>query len=122
MTQSHIHKDLKISDARSSENYPIANTLSCRGYILLGILLFMIFYWMIPDWLNHELITLQNNAIRPIAETLFVRRIYWIQLAGIALGLICAFFAIRNYLLTRSISKSGGNFKFFNRLCAKIID
>jgi hypothetical protein len=78
---------------------------------------------MIPSWLNHELSTLHNSTIRPIAETLFMRRIHWIQLAGIALGSIFIFFAIRNYFSNQSISKgSGSNINFFSRLFAKLID
>jgi len=91
MTQSHDRKNMKISDALSSENSHITYIFTWRGYIFLGSLLFMIFYWMIPSWLNHELSTLHNSTIRPIAETLFMRRIHWIQLAGIALGSIFIF-------------------------------
>jgi hypothetical protein len=107
MPQSHVQKNRKTSDALSSENLPIANTLRWRRYIFLGSLLFMIFDWMIPAWLNHELSTLQNSTLRPIAEALFMRRIHWIQLAGIALGSICIVFAIRNYFSARSISRIG---------------
>ena len=123
MSQSHDRKNLKISDELSSGSLHITNVLSWRGYIFLGSLLFMIFYWMIPAWLNRELSTLQNSAIRPIAEALLMRRIHWIQLAGIALGSACTFFAIRNYFFMRSISKSSGsNINFFSRLFAKLID
>lgn len=127
MTQSRDQKNRKAPDAPSSEGSPIANPLSWRRYIFLGFMLFMIFYCLIPVWLNHELSTLQNGTTRPIAETLFMRRIYWIKLAGIALGSICIVFAIRNYFFMRSfkrsISASGGsNINFFTRLFAKLID
>jgi hypothetical protein len=123
MPQSHAQKNRKTADTLSSENLPTANILSWRGYILLGSLLFMIFYCMIPEWLNHELSTLQNSTLRPIAETLFMRRIYWIQLAGIALGLICIVFAIRNYFSARSISSNGrSNTTYLSRLFAKLTD
>ena len=123
MPQSHVQKNRKTSDAPSSEHLPIANTLCWRRYLLLGSLLFMIFYWMIPAWLNHELSTLQNSTLRPIAEALFMRRIYWIQLAGIALGSICIVFAIRNYFSARSISSNGrNNTTYLSRLFDKLTD
>lgn len=123
MPQSHVQKNRKTSDALSSENLPIANTLRWRRYIFLGSLLFMIFDWMIPAWLNHELSTLQNSTLRPIAEALFMRRIHWIQLAGIALGSICIVFAIRNYFSARSISRIGRkNTTYLSRLFAKLTD
>jgi len=123
MTKSHDRKNRKISEKLSSDNSRITNIFTWKGYIFLGSLLFMIFYWMIPAWLNNELSTLQNSTIRPIAEALFMRRIHWIQLAGIAFSSICILFAIRNYLLNRSIIKSGAsNINFFSRLFAKLID
>ena len=123
MPQSHVQKNRKTSDAPSSENLPIANTFSWRRYLLLGSLLFMIFYCMIPAWLNHELSTLQNSTLRPIAEALFMRRIYWIQLAGIALGSICIVFAIHNYFSARSISSNGrNNTTYLSRLFSKLTD
>ena len=127
MTKSHDRKNRKISEKLSSDNSHITNIFTWKGYIFLGSLLFMIFYWMIPAWLNNELCTLQNSSIRPIAEALFMRRIHWIQLAGIALGSICTIFAIRNYFFTRSIRKSsseskGDNINFFSRLFTNLID
>ena len=127
MPQNHDISNRKKSDARSSERLHVTNTPGWKGYVILGCLLFMIFYWMIPAWLNHELSTLQHSSIRPIAETLFIRRIYWIQLAGVALSSLCIFFAMRNYFSKRAIRKSignsgGGNINFFSRLIAKLID
>ena len=123
MPENHDRQNREISDELSSGSLHVTNIASWKRYIFLGTLLFMIFYWMIPAWLNHELNTLQTSTIRPIAEALFMRRIHWIQWAGIALGSICVFFAIRNYLAIQSISRSGGsNISFFSRLLAKLID
>lgn len=126
MLQSRNYKNREIPDAASSESLHITNISTWRAYILLGSLLFMIFYWVVPAWLNHELSTLHHGSVRPIAETLFMRRIYWIQLAGIALGSICIVFAIRNYFfiypIKKPISRKGGsNINFFCRLFAKLM-
>jgi hypothetical protein len=123
MTKCHDQCQRKIPDELAPVHSRITNVLSWKGYICLGSLLFIVFFWMIPVWLNHELSTLQYSTVRPIAETLFMRRSHWIQSAGIALGSICIFLAVRNYLSTRSVSKSGGsNIRFFSRLFAKLID
>ena len=127
MDNRHKQKDQTISVDRSPENSGLTNILSWRGYFFLGSLLLMIFCWMIPSWLNYELNTLQNSTMRPIAETLFMRRIDWIQSAGIVLGSICMFLAIINYFFNRSFKKShgtrgGSNINFFSRLITKIID
>jgi hypothetical protein len=127
MANRHKQKDQKISGDRSPENSGLTNILSWKGYFLLGSLLLMIFCWMIPSWLNYELNTLQNSTMRPIAEALFMRRIDWIQSAGIVLGSICMFLAIINYFFNRSFRKlhgtrGGSNINFFSRLITKFID
>lgn len=123
MAQSHDRNHRKISDELVPEHSRITNLLTWKGYIFIGSLLFIVFYWMIPAWLNQELSTLQNSTARPIAEALFMRRIDWIRSAGILFGLICIFFATRNYLSTRSVSKCCGcNIRFFSRLFSKLID
>ncbi len=49
------------------------------------------------------------------------------QLAGIALGLLCIFFAMHNYFSSQAIKKTIGksgrcNINYFSRLIAKLID
>jgi len=127
MPENHDRKNRGISDELSSESLHVTNIASWKRYICLGTLLFMIFYWMIPAWLNHELSALQDSTIRPIAKILFIRRIYWIQLAGIVFGSICIAFAIHNYFSYRSIKRSinknsGNNINFLSRLFARLLD
>ncbi len=126
MYQSRDHANQKFSDTLTSENLRIVHIFSWKSYIFLGALLFAIFYCLVPAWLNHQLIAIHSSTIRPIAETLFVRRIHWIQLTGISLGLICISLAIRNYFVTRSIKRSisirsKSNINFFSRLLAKLM-
>jgi hypothetical protein len=126
MPQSPDHKSRKISVAVSADNLRDTNIFTWQAYILVGSLLFMTFYWLVPAWLNHELSTLHHGTVRPIAETLFMRRIHWIQLAGIALGAICIVFAIHNYFSTRLIRRSisrcaGSNTNFICRLFVKLM-
>ncbi len=80
-----------------SDTSYIANRLSWVGSAILGLVLFVVFYWLLPMWINHQLNSLQGNMIRPIMEAVFARRIHWVQWLGIALALICAFLSVRNY-------------------------
>jgi len=127
MHQSRNHANQKFSDTLTSEHLRIAHIFSWKSYILLGSLLFTIFYCLVPAWLNHQLVAIHNSSIRPIAEALFVRRIQWIQLTGICLGLICIALSIRNYFVTHSIKRSTGKrskskMNVFRRLLAKLMD
>lgn len=110
------------SQVLSDTSY-IANRLSWKGCIIFGILSFSLFYFFIPMWLNNQLNSLQGNMFRPIVEAVFARRIHWVQWVGIALGLICTFFAIRNYLASEHIDSFGEkNVSFFSRILARFLD
>jgi magnesium-transporting ATPase (P-type) len=101
----------------------IANRLSWKACIFLGIFSFSLFYFLIPVWINSQLNTLQGNMFRPVVEVIFARRTHWVKWVGIALGLICAFFAFRNYFVTERISSYGErNVSFFSHLLAKFLD
>lgn len=47
----------------------IANRLSWKGAAIFGVVLFVLFYWVLPAWINHQLSSLQNNMLRPMFET-----------------------------------------------------
>ncbi|MDD2934826.1 MAG: hypothetical protein PHO76_13165 [Methylotenera sp.] len=81
------------SEVISDTTY-IANRLSSIGCIVFGIFSFILFYLLIPIWLNDQLTSLQGNPYKPIVEAIFAKRIHWVQWIGIALGLICTFFAM----------------------------
>jgi len=117
MTHRHGQHLLPLPDNLAKTRSRISSTW--KTYLFLGTLLFILFYLMIPAWLNQELNLLQNNAIRPIAEPLLMRRIDWIQWLGIILSLVCILLAIRNYVATRSIIRSEAH--FIRRLLAKLM-
>lgn len=106
-----------------SDTSYIANRLSWMGAAILGFVLFVVFYWLIPMWINHQLNSLQGNMFRPMMEAVFSRRIHWIQWLGIALALICAFFSVRNYFDSQRLDRQGErDVSFFSRLLAKLLD
>jgi hypothetical protein len=106
-----------------SDTSYIANRLSWKGTAIFGIILFVVFYWLIPAWLSHQLNSLEGNMFRPMVEAIFARRIHWVQWLGIALGLICTFFAVRNYFACQRLDRYGeSNVGFFSRLLARWFD
>lgn len=101
----------------------IANRLSWKGAAIFGLVLFAFFYWLLPAFINHQLNSLQGNMFRPMVEVVFARRVHWVQWIGIALALVCAFFAIRNYFATERLNRYGErNVSFFSRLLARWLD
>lgn len=101
----------------------IANRLSWKGAAIFGVVLFVFFYWMLPAFISHQLASLQNNMFRPMVEAVFARRVHWVQWLGIALALVCAFFAIRNYFAAERLDRYGErNVSFLSRLFARWLD
>lgn len=69
--------------------------------VIAGLALLMVFYWIIPSWLYQELLALQNSALRPHTQILLIKRIRWIEVAGVALGAVCFAIAIHDFLSNR---------------------
>jgi hypothetical protein len=101
----------------------VANRLSWKGAAVLGAVLFVVFYWLVPAWINHQLNSLQSNLYRPLIEAAFARRVHWVQWLGVALGLVCTFFAIRNYFSSQQLGRYGErNVSFFSRFVARWLE
>ena len=101
----------------------IANVLPWWGAALLGLILFILFYWLLPLWLQSKLDGLEGNMFKPIVEVVFGRRMHWSQWVGIALGLVGLFFAVRNYFIAYRMDR--GDLRgvgWLARLLAKLID
>lgn len=101
----------------------IANRLSWKCTAVLGLILFALFYWVIPAALQYCLGALRDGVIKPFIEVLYYRRIHWFQWVGIALGLVCVFFALRNFLAEYRLSRSGEqSASFWSRIVARWLD
>lgn len=122
MTYRRYRRNRSISGEVLNDTAYIANHLSWVGAAILGTFLFVLFYWIVPAWLNHQLSSLPNNMFRPMLEAVFTKRIHWLQWLAIALAFVCYFFAIRNYFyyyapLRREDER---NVSFFSRLLARV--
>lgn len=116
-------KKRSMAGGMLSDTSYIANRLSWVGSAILGFVLFVVFYWLLPMWINHQLNSLQGNMFRPMMETLFARRVHWVQWLGIALALICAFFSVRNYFGSQRLNRQGErDVNFISRLLARLFD
>ena len=102
-----------------SDTAYITNRLSWKCALVFGVVVFSIFYWMLPAWITSQANNLDGNMYKPI----FAKRIHWLKWIGISLGLISLFFSaykyIKNQSSNRIIEKRVG---FFSRLLARIID
>ena len=106
-----------VGDASS-----LANRLSWKGAVLLGAVLFAVFYWLLPAWFRSNLEMVQTNALRPVIEYVYGRRIHWSQLIGIALALVCAFYAVHNYFSSRRLGHQGErSVGMLSRILARIL-
>lgn len=69
------------------------------GSIGLGVVLFVLFYFSIPAYLESKIVEANSSVVTQAFGSVFLRRIHWFEWLGIACALVGAFFGIRNYLL-----------------------
>ena len=85
----------------------VGNRLPWWGAALMGALLFSAFYWGVPAWIHAQWEANQARTITgDLMRQIFERRVHWIQYLGIALGLIGAFFAVKNYFFATQLDRS----------------
>ncbi|WP_298942732.1 hypothetical protein [uncultured Psychromonas sp.] len=89
-----------------SDTVVIGSRLPWWGALIFGSLSFVLFYFIIPSWLEAKLATESQNMFYPLLEAFFGRRIHWFKWTGIACGLIGLFFCIRNYFFNNSAEYS----------------
>lgn len=76
----------------------IGNRLPWWGAALFGVLLWFLFAKVFPQLATLYLEgNLSNSPYKAALIQAFGRRLHWLEYIGVALGLICAFFAVRNY-------------------------
>lgn len=102
----------------------ISNRSSWYVAAILGVILFAVFYWLLPAWMHPHLEqNLSNGPAGKLILVVFDKRIHWIENLGVVLGLVCAFFAVKNYFSQVQLgSKSERDVGFFSRLLARFFD
>jgi hypothetical protein len=100
----------------------IANRLSSTGALVLGFISFVIFYWLLPAWINHQLASLDGNQFRPVVAAIFEHKIHWLHRLGGILALICLIIAVYKVFIEVNLSKQGErNITFLSRLIHRLI-
>lgn len=107
MARRKYRKSRSMAGSILSDTAYIANRFSWRGALALGVVQFVIFYWLVPGWITHQLDSLKSNIPHQIMVAAFSRRLHWFQWLAIALALICGFFAIRNYFADSRLDRYG---------------
>jgi uncharacterized membrane protein YhaH (DUF805 family) len=90
--------------------------------LIFGITIFVVFYFVIPAWLQAKADSIHSELTRTLLGSLLLRRSHWFQWLGIAIGLICLFYSFRNYVFTKaSTSKESKVVVFIARLLGHTI-
>lgn len=101
----------------------IGSKLPWCGALIFGILSFSIFYFAVPYWLEIKLSESSGSVLYPAFETIFGRRIHWFQWLGIACGLVCLYFTVRNYIFHHQAGyQERGVVAFLVKLVSRKID
>lgn len=90
---------------------------------LIGVLLFAVFYWGLPLFIESVYHYLDGNPYQPIIQRFIMGRIHWVQWIGIALGLIGLFFAVRNFFTAKRLSgQQERDVGFVGKTAARLLD
>lgn len=101
----------------------IGSKLSWKGALILGVLSFIAFYFVVPEYLQTKLNDNAKNSMYPMLEVLYDRRIHWFQWVGIACGLVGGFFAVRSYFYQSQAGyKERGIIAILARILGRNID
>lgn len=73
------------------------------GALILGLVTFILFYFIVPAWLESTLAAQESNRFYPMLEAVFGRRIHWCEWLGMACGLVGLFFGVRNYVWSNPV-------------------
>jgi len=82
-----------------SDSAFIGSRLPWWGALLFGLVTFLLFYFIVPSWLESKIASGEGSVIYPAIEALFGRRMHLFEWLGIVCGLIGLFFCVRNYLV-----------------------
>lgn len=101
----------------------ITSRLSWWGSLLFGLFSFIIFYFIVPSWLEAKMAEQSNNMFIPMLKAVFEKRIHWFEWLGIVCGLISIIFSLRSLIMTNEASsRERGIISMLARLIGRHID
>ncbi|QEQ96924.1 hypothetical protein [Neptunomonas concharum] len=84
-----------------SDTVYMSSRLPWWGALIFGLAGFILFYFIVPAWLESKLIAQEPSSFYPMLEAIFGRRIHWFEWLGTACGLVGLFFGVRNYFWSK---------------------
>lgn len=106
----------------------LGNRLPWWGAAIMGLTMFSIFYWIVPNWVyahwdSQPAYYETSRVMKTMVQQAFEPRRHWIRYIGIALGLIGVFFAVKNYFWPWQLSRNGAqNVGLFSRIIGRWLD
>ena len=85
----------------------VGNRASWKTSLVLGAVLFVVLYWMVPAWMTSWVEAHQSGAHRSIISTVLFQRIHLLKWLAVAVALLFAYFAARAYAGQKSHARSG---------------
>jgi len=94
----------KSSTSIISDTVFIGARLPWWGALVFGALVFVIFYFVIPAWIESKILVHGDSPMLFALAEVVSRKMHWSQYVGIVCALVCVFFAIRNFLIAKNPS------------------
>ena len=110
------------------DSVEVSNRMPWWGAAIMGLVMFSFFYWIVPGWVHaqweaNQPHTESGRIMQNMIQHLLERRLHWVQYLGIALGLVGALFAVKNYFWSQHISRAGERgVGFFARIFGRWLD
>lgn len=120
----HYRRNTNSAGTLIRDSVAIGNRLPWWGAAIMGALLFILFYWMFPAWLESQFESrVSQSSFSNAWRQVFEYRIHWVEYLGIVLGLVGAFFAIKNYFYSDRLSRSGETgVNIFSRILGRFFE
>ena len=110
-----------ISEILADAAY-IGNRASWRTSIVIGAILFVLCYWLVPALIHTYIASQPSSKLTPLLDQVVGRRLHLFKWLAVALGLLFAYFAARSYSRQRPHTRTGErSVGFFARLLARIL-
>ncbi|WP_345847682.1 hypothetical protein [Shewanella algae] len=90
--------------------------------LLFGLISFLIFYYVVPHWLESRLAAGAGSNVYPALEAIYGKAIKTFHYIGIATCAVGLFFSIHNYFMGAVERRQRGVVAFIARLVGRQLD
>ena len=101
----------------------VGNRSSWKTSLVLGAVLFILLYWVIPAWMISWAEAHQSGAHRSIISTVLFQRVHLLKWLAVAVALLFCYFAARKYAGQTIHTRAGErDASFLARLLARLFN